>query len=193
MPSKAKRSTGLAARKPRTSSAKARSEALKANSIRSVPFHQLLHGRPEIGAGAVQMRMNRERAPAQICGLAIFAEGEVAERLPRERAEMMWIARERLATVGDGADVVLREITDRRPLVPALREAGRDRDQPVEMLLGLRELLRLHGLDAAPQQVVELRPPRLMPQLPERGGGGGGADGVRRAQDGQRFLLGHGR
>src|SRR5688572_10711475 len=109
MPSSGNRSTGFASRNRRTSSAKATSAAVKANSIRSVPFHELLHGRPEIRAGAVEMRVDGEREPAQVGCLPILLERQVAERLSRERAEVIRIARERPATVCDGADVVLGE------------------------------------------------------------------------------------
>src|SRR5687767_7375142 len=116
MPSSGKRSTGLASRKRRTSSANATSAAVKANSIRSVPSHELLHGRPEVRASAVEMRMDGKRQPAQVGRLAILAEGQVAERLTRERSEMIRIAGQCLAAIGDGADVVLGEVAHGRAL-----------------------------------------------------------------------------
>src|SRR5205085_10218821 len=63
----------------------------------SVPLHQLVERRAQVRAAALEVRMHRERTPERFCGPLIFTQREVAEALTRERAEMVRIARERLA------------------------------------------------------------------------------------------------
>src|SRR2546428_10583055 len=117
----------------------------------------------------------------------------MAEALTRERAEMIRIARESLPAVGDRADVVLREVSYRRALVPAFGELRRRFDQPREEAVRLLELLALHRLDPLQEQRVERRLTGLGPQLPPGGRGAGRPPGILTSQHLQRLTLGHGR
>src|SRR5688572_17379956 len=95
----------------------------------SVPLHQLLHGRPEVRAGAVEVGMDGQRATAELRGLAVLAQRQVAERLAGQGPEVVPIACERLAAIVDGRGVALREVPYGRALVPAFRELGGDFDE----------------------------------------------------------------
>src|SRR5262245_13511024 len=101
-----------------------------------VPLHRLVERDRQVVAGGGEMRMDLERPTEHRCGFAVLAERQMAQALPGERAEMMRLPRERLATIGDGALVVAGEVADRRPLVPGFGESGGERDHPREA--GLR-------------------------------------------------------
>src|SRR5882724_3283108 len=208
MPSRGKRSSGCSRRKRRTSSAKAVSAGLNANSMAdyaasvrrrrastldSIPPHQLVQRRPQIRAPALEVGMDRQRAPEQIRGFPELGEGQVAEALTRERAEMIRVAREGLPAVLDRAGIALREVSYRRALVPAFGELRRRLDQPREEAVRLLELLALHRLDPLQQERVELRLTGLVPQLPQRGRGAGRPHGIVTSQHRQCLTLGHGK
>ena len=112
--------------------------------------------------------MDRDRAPEQRRGLAVLAERQVAQPLAGERAEVAWVAGERLPAVLDRAAVALREVPDGRPLVPALGEARGARDDEIEEPLRLRELALLQRDDPPAEERVHVRVARAVPQLPER-------------------------
>src|SRR5262249_41945758 len=123
--------------------------------------------------------------------LAVLRERHVTEALAGQRPEVIRVARERLAAVGDRAGIVLRHVPDRRALVPALGELRRRVDQPREDAVSLFQTSALHRLDAPQKQGIELAPSRLMPQLPQRVCRASGTRGIVAAQNGQRLSLGH--
>jgi len=139
------------------------------------------------------MGMDGQGAAEEVGGLAVLLERDMAESLARQRAEMIRVARERLAAVGDRAGIVLRHVSDGRALVPALGELRRPLDQPREDGVGLRELLTLHRLDPLEEECVELRVTRLVPQLPQRGRRAGRPHGIVASQHRQRLAFGHGK
>src|SRR5581483_2649113 len=189
MPSRAKLSTGCSRRNVRTSPAKAVSAAVSAKSISSVPLHQLLNGGPEVRAGAVEMRMHGKGAAEQTGRLLILADGQMTETLSGQGAEVIRVSRERLAAVGDRAREVPGQVAHGGALVPGLGEVGRRLDQLREDVRRPPEILPLHRLDALAQPPVELRPARLMPELPQLGGRLRGAHGIVTPQHGQRLAL----
>src|SRR2546427_13284771 len=72
---------------------------------------------------ALEVRMDSERAPEQIGGFAERAERQMAKALGRERAEVIGIARERLAAVGERASFfamwrTVARLSHRRPAAP---------------------------------------------------------------------------
>src|SRR5262245_30490839 len=135
--------------------------------------------------------MDGERSPEHRRGLPVLAERHVAQPLPREGPEVRGVARQRLAAVADRSLVVLREIAGGGPLVPPLGEFRRALDDAREDLLGLREVLALHRLDAADEKRVELLDPRATPHLPERRLRPRRGGGILALQDRQRLLFRH--
>src|SRR5437660_11378405 len=82
--------------------------AISGPPISLVPFHDLVQRRPQIRSAALEMGMDSQGAAEEVGGLAVLLERDVAEALARQRAEMIRVARERPAAVGDRAGVVLR-------------------------------------------------------------------------------------
>src|SRR2546426_2260818 len=69
----------------------------------SVPLHELAQRRAQVLARTAKVRMHGQRQPKEIGRLTELAEPQVAEALTRKRPEMVRVARERLAAVGDRA------------------------------------------------------------------------------------------
>src|SRR4029450_9694291 len=116
----------------------------------------LAHRHVEVVARALKARMHDEGAPEHRGRLAGPGAGHVAEPLARQRAEMGWIAPERLLAVGDRALVVLGDVADGRALVPTLGELRRPRDHAGENVLGAGEITALHQLDSLAQERIDL-------------------------------------
>src|SRR5207249_1525023 len=126
------------------------------------------HRYGEIVPRALEPRMDGEGAPEHRRRLAVPAERHVAEPLPRQRPEVVRVARERLLAVGDRALVVLGHVADGRALVPALGERGRLLDHLREDRLGPAEIAPLHRPDALAHERVDPAAPRAAPHLPPR-------------------------
>src|ERR1700675_1616998 len=85
-----------------------------------VCFHDLAHRGGEVVTGGFEVRVDGQRAPEEIGGLAVLTQGDVAKTLTRQRPEVVGLARESLLAIRDGRGVVFSEVSHRRALVPAL-------------------------------------------------------------------------
>src|SRR6266511_5408538 len=103
-----------------------------------------------------EIRIHREGAPEHRRRVAWLAEGQMAQTLSREGAEVIRLAGDGLLAIGDGAFVVAREVAHGGALVPAFGEVGRARGEPGEARFGLDEILALHRLDALEEKRVDL-------------------------------------
>src|SRR5262249_35474108 len=121
----------------------------------------------------------------------MLAERHVAEALPGQSPEVMGLPRQRLATIQDGALVVLGEIARGRALVPSLDEFRRPGHNPGEDALRFSEVAPLHRLDALGQTRVDLGVPRPTPHLPEGGLGARRLGWIVPLQQRHGFALRH--
>src|SRR5262245_56103280 len=83
----------------------------------AVAAHAVLEDAAEVLADAVQARMDGQGPAEAARGLVVLAEGEVAEALPGQRAEVLGVEADDLLAVGDGGGVVLGQVARGRPLV----------------------------------------------------------------------------
>src|SRR5262245_34274770 len=103
----------------------------------------------------------------------------------------MWLAGERLLTVGNGTRVVTAEIADRGPLVPAFCEIGRARGDATEDPLSLVQILTLHGGHAFAEELVHFGDAGMTPHGPQRRFALGHSRGIGVPERRQRLSLGH--
>ncbi len=136
--------------------------------------------------------MDVERSPEENRGFPILAQRHVAEPLAGERAEVGRVSGQRLLAVGNGARVALRQVADRRALVPPFGEVGSPLDDAGEERLGLRELPPLHRLDPLTEERVQLGGPRVTPDLPEARLCSGRQSRVAPPDRRERLVLCHG-
>src|SRR6266536_5297368 len=124
---------------------------------RSVPLHELAQRRAQIGPRAAEVWMHGQR-PAETVGLfLVLLEREVAEALPRQRAEVVRVARDGLTAIRDRARIVLRDEARGRALVPAFRVPRRHLDHAREERLRRLHVLPLHRLDPLAEDRIHLR------------------------------------
>src|SRR5712692_3717059 len=76
-----------------------------------VPLHDLAHRGGEVVTGGFEVRVDGERAPEEVGGLAVLTQCDVAETLAGQRPEVVGLAREGLLAIGDGCRVVLLQVS----------------------------------------------------------------------------------
>ena len=135
----------------------------------SIALVRLGQGRSQVVARRGQGREDIEGSPQESRRLPVLAERHVAEPLAGKRADVVRVSGQRLLAVGNGSRVILRQVADRRPLVPPFRKVGGPLDDPGEQGESLLHLLPLDRLNLLSEEQVHLVDSRPAPDLPERG------------------------
>src|SRR5262249_28986342 len=137
------------------------SDGLLAAPAKDLPY--LVQGGLDLGQGWVHGKSLLE----VLRGLGEVVLLQVDEPETRQRSEVDRVALHHFLAVGQRAVEVTHEVVGGRPLVPALREAGRAGDHLGEDRDRLGQGARLHQSDPLGQERVDRRVARAVPDRPQ--------------------------